>query len=55
MLLITENGKDWTDIYDASLGCMRWISVIADVNRNTVYTATAGSGIYYFEINKVEK
>ena len=46
------NGKEWTDVYDASLGCLRWISVVSDVKQQRIHAATAGSGIFYFDILK---
>lgn len=49
-----DNGQEWTDIYDSSLGCLRWISVVADAQKKRIHTATAGSGIFYFDINSRE-
>lgn len=46
------DGKEWTDIYDASLGCLRWISVVSDAKKQRIHAATAGSGIFYFDIFK---
>ena len=50
LLISTDEGNEWTDIYDSSLGCLRWISVVADAKKQRIHTATAGSGIFYFDI-----
>lgn len=44
-----DNGRTWTDLYDYSLGCARFIAVEADADNQRIYTATAGNGVIYFD------
>lgn len=50
LLISTDEGRKWTDIYDPALGCLRWITVVADAQKQRIHAATAGSGIFYFDI-----
>ncbi len=45
-----DNGRSWLDVYDYSIGCSRFISVISDVVHQRIYTATAGNGVFYFDL-----
>lgn len=47
-----DNGKSWNDIYDFSIGCTRFMSVVANADQHRIYAATAGNGIIYFEIHE---
>jgi photosystem II stability/assembly factor-like uncharacterized protein len=50
LLVSSNNGEKWTDIYDNSVGCLRFISVVADTKNKTIYTATAGNGVVYYKL-----
>lgn len=47
-----DNGKSWNNIYDFSIGCARFLSVVANAAQQRIYTATAGNGVIFFDINK---
>lgn len=45
-------GLTWHNIYDYSIGCSRFISLIVDVDQKRIYTATAGNGVIFYTIAK---
>jgi hypothetical protein len=47
-----DNGGTWTDIYDFSLGCARFIAVEVDADLQRIYTATAGNGVICFDYKR---
>lgn len=52
LFISTDEGTHWTDIYDNSLGCLRWIQVVTDITHQSIHAATAGSGIFYFTLKQ---
>lgn len=47
-----DNGRSWNNIYDFSIGCARFLSVVANADQHRIYAATAGNGVIYFDILK---
>lgn len=50
-----DDGESWNNIYDFSIGCARFLSVVANATQQRIYTATAGNGIIFFDITKRNK
>jgi len=44
-----DNGKSWTDIYDKSLGALRWKGIDVDNKTGTLYGVTDGNSAFYAE------
>ena len=47
-----NNGNSWKDIYDYSIGCARFLSVVANAAQQRIYAATAGNGVLYFNLSE---
>ncbi|MBN1184236.1 MAG: hypothetical protein JXB49_18245, partial [Bacteroidales bacterium] len=43
-----DGGKDWKDLYFNEYGALRWKSIAEDAFSGTLYGATAGNGVFYF-------
>lgn len=46
-----NDGRSWNNIYDFSIGCARFLSVVANAAQQRIYTATAGNGVIFFDID----
>ena len=47
-----DNGSSWNNIYDYSIGCARFLTVVANVGQQRIYVATAGNGVLYFDLSQ---
>lgn len=47
LLLSENNGRTWRNIYNPTLGALRFISVLLDTDRRTAYVLTTGNSIVY--------
>jgi photosystem II stability/assembly factor-like uncharacterized protein len=44
-----DNGKSWTNIYDKTLGALRWKGIDVDSRTGTLYGVTNGNSAFYAE------
>jgi hypothetical protein len=44
-----DNGSTWTDIYDRTLGALRWKGIDVDPRTGNLYGVTDGNAAFYAE------
>jgi hypothetical protein len=44
-----DNGKSWINIYDKTLGALRWKGIDVDKKTGTLYGVTNGNSAFYAE------
>jgi hypothetical protein len=49
-----DNGTSWVDIYDKTLGALRWKGIDVDIRTGNLYGVTNGNAAFYAERSKQE-